>query len=445
MNIDYTRPKLAKYQTDILDAKERFTITEACTKSGKTVSHIVWLFEQALSDREHVNEEEKQDKEGMEYWWVAPVYSQADIAFKRMQMFISDRNIFTANGSKMTITLSNGAIMRFKSADNADNLYGSNCYAAVFDEFTRAKESAWTALRSTLTHTKGKVKFIGNYVGSSNWGHILGEKAKTDSNYKYFKIDAYDAVEAGILDIEEVEQAREDLPSNVFNALYLAQGSLEDDILFTSEMLRNVFNNENLFVNESKRYLTADLALHGSDRFTLNLWYDWKLVKVWAFDKMDGKEVEIKIKEVAKKYNVPIANIAYDADGLGAYLRGYLKAAKPFHNNAKPIKESGKNTVVNYENLKAQCYYKLADKMEDNLVWFADKTYEGDIRKELAVIRKVIKDNGKVGINKKKDQKKLLGHSPDFADGIIPRAIFDIGKRKIKRIRKTYLAGKTDL
>jgi hypothetical protein len=42
---------------------------------------------------------------------------------------------------------------------------------------------------------------------------------------EYFKITAYDAVKEGILQADEVEQAKRDLPSHVFNELYLSRTS----------------------------------------------------------------------------------------------------------------------------------------------------------------------------------------------------------------------------
>ncbi len=203
------------YQTAILNAPERYTVTEASTKTGKTASHIVWLFEQAL-----------QCKKGQSVWWIAPVYAQAEIAFNRMRNQVTDRNFFKVNESKLTLTLPHGAIIKFKSAEKPDNLYGDDVYAAVFDEFPRAREEAWFALRSTLTATQGRCKFIGNVKGKKNWGYKLGVKARSgDDQYAYFKITAYDAVNAGILQLEEVEQARRDLPENVFNELYMADAS----------------------------------------------------------------------------------------------------------------------------------------------------------------------------------------------------------------------------
>lgn len=62
--------------------------------------------------------------------------------------------MYNFNESNLIIKCPNGAEIHFKSADNADNLYGEDVYACVFDEAPRAKEEAWFALRSTLTATE---------------------------------------------------------------------------------------------------------------------------------------------------------------------------------------------------------------------------------------------------------------------------------------------------
>lgn len=215
MKITYTRPFLTDYQKAILNSKARFTITEAGTKTGKTASHIIWLFEQAL-----------QLKAGQNVWWVAPVYQQAKIAFNRMRNQVSVRTFFRANESALTLTLPTGGVIGFKSAERPDNLYGEDVYAAVFDEFTRAREESWFALRSTLTATQAKCKLIGNCKGKKNWGYRLGMRAKNgEEGYEYHKITCWDAVAAGILSLEEVQQAERDLPENVFKELYLAEAS----------------------------------------------------------------------------------------------------------------------------------------------------------------------------------------------------------------------------
>lgn len=213
--IDYTRPPMTPYQVEIMDCEERFACIEASTKAGKTASMIVWLFEEALKIGEN---------QGVD--WIAPVFGQSRIAFERMKSQISERNFFKINEQRLLLTLPHGALIRFKSGDNPDSLYGDDSYAAVLDEASRMKEAAWIAARSTLTKTRGKAKLIGNVKGRKNFFYKLAMRAKAkEPGYFYKKITAYDAVEAGILDRQEIEDAKRDLPEAVFKELYLAEAS----------------------------------------------------------------------------------------------------------------------------------------------------------------------------------------------------------------------------
>lgn len=222
LDIEYTRPQLYPYQTAILDCPARFTVTIASTKVGKTASHIVWLFEEALKCQANQS-----------VWWIAPTFAQAKIAYDRMKVQVSDRNFFKCNETNLIITLITGVKIHFKTAEKPDNLYGDDVYAFVFDEFTRARETAWFALRSTITSTGGKGKFIGNAKSKKNWGYKLAMKAKAgqDKDYQFFKIIAYDAADCGMMTKdgrpfrEEIEAAKRDLPESVFNELYLAEAS----------------------------------------------------------------------------------------------------------------------------------------------------------------------------------------------------------------------------
>lgn len=429
MKLDYKRPPLAAYQTKIIDCKKRFTVCEASTKSGKTVSHIVWLFEKALEDRTGVKAHQRQEKEGMEYWWVAPVSSQAEIAFNRMQRFLSQKGFFKVNKTKLTLQLPNGAMIRFKSADKPDSLYGENVYAAVFDEFTRAKETAWAALRSTLTATKGPCKFIGNYTGASNWGHKLSKKAKkANSEYAYFKINAWDAVREGVLEESEILQAKEDLPYEIFRALYLAEGNIDKAKLFDDEAISDIFTNS--FVTGSKRYITSDIALEGSDMFVTIVWEGWRVIHIEVMPKSSGEQVVNKIKALALQFGVPNSRIAYDNDGVGGFVKGYIRGAVSFVNNSRAL--NGEN----YYNLRSQCYYILAKKANERLVFITDKFYQSKIEEELAAIKSASVDKGgKLRVVGKDVIKLLIDRSPDFADALMMRSLFDLkSKSKSKYV-----------
>jgi phage FluMu gp28-like protein len=217
ISIRYNRPALANYQLDALFNDSRYAIVESSTKAGKTAACLVWIIEQAL-----------QGKSGQDFWWIAPVYGQCRIAFRRLKAGLP-RESYTANESELTLTLINGSRIVCKSAEKPDNLYGEDVYAAVFDEASRAREEAWHALRSTLTATRGKVRIIGNVKGRKNWAYKLARKAESgEPGMSYQKITAYDAIDAGILSEDEIEDARRQLPDNVFRELYLAEPSDEN-------------------------------------------------------------------------------------------------------------------------------------------------------------------------------------------------------------------------
>ena len=309
MLITYQRPSLTSYQTEIIDSKERFTICEASTKSGKTASHVVWLLEQALAGKENQN-----------FWWVSPTYSQAEIAFNRMRNQVN-RDLFRVNHSKMTLTLPHGSVITFKTAQDPDNLYGEDVYAAVFDEASRAKETAWFALRSTLTSTRGKCKIIGNAKGKKNWMYKLGIKARSgEKDYRYFKITAYDAVNAGILDAEEVEQAKRDLPEYVFNELYLADASEDGSNPFGLDYMKKV---KQLFLSpEEPEFFGIDIAKS----------YDWTVIvgldrngRVAYFDRFQKDWAQTK-REILK---LPRKPTYIDSTGVGDSFAEDLSYDRP--------------------------------------------------------------------------------------------------------------------
>ena len=118
----YVRPFLYPAQEQAIFAAERYAVTEATPKSGKTVGCIVWLIEQAVLG-----------SPGANYWWVAPVTAQADMAFDRAKRMLDGQAVKVSRTRKM-LTLPNHTRIWFKSADAPDSLFGEDVHAAVIDE-----------------------------------------------------------------------------------------------------------------------------------------------------------------------------------------------------------------------------------------------------------------------------------------------------------------------
>lgn len=212
-------PRLYPKQHEAIYSPARYTIIEASTKAGKTAGCLVWLLAMAWNGQD-----------GQNFWWVAPVFPQAKIAYRRLKRMLRgsdpEKRVWDSNESELWISLANGVRVWFKGSDKPDSLYGEDVYGAVVDEASRCKEDAWHAVRSTLTATGGPVKIIGNVRGRKNWAFQLAQRAKAGTEgMAYFRLTAYDAVEGGVLTLAEIEDAKRTLPDHVFRELYLAEAS----------------------------------------------------------------------------------------------------------------------------------------------------------------------------------------------------------------------------
>lgn len=420
--MEIIQPTLTSYQKAILFSPARFTICEAGTKIGKTYSHIIWLYGMAHSE---------EDMSGKNFWWVAPVYNQAKIAFTRLRRYLVLTGLYQFNESALYIDCPNGARITFKSAEKPDNLYGEDVYGAVFDEAPRARPEAWYALRSTLSSTGAPCKLIGNFGGISNWVHQLKEKAKTDSEYEYFKVTCWDAVAEGILQEDEVLQAKRDLPEKIFKELYEAEASESDGQLITNHAISNLFKIGLLPGKNVNHYITADIARLGKDKTVILVWEDLKIIEIQVIDVSTVDESVDVIKQLQAVYGVKTNNIIVDEDGVGGGVKDYLKCVG-FVNNSKPIKVSGK--VENFSNIKSQCYYKLAESINSNLIEiYCDAITKRLIIEELEWVRLANNnDVSKISFISKDLIKKGIGRSPDYADAIMMRMHFNLNPNKGK-------------
>ncbi len=214
----------------------------------------------------------------------------------------------------------------------------------------------------------------------------------------------------------------------------LVKGNWEFDdnefALFDYEQILNIFQNDFVFKPNEQKYLTCDIAYEGSDLFVIGYWEGMTLIDVWAIDKIDEVLVSKKIHDIRIEKSVPISNVVYDADGLKRFVRqsaktGHLMNAKEFHNGGKPVKVRGK--LENFKNLKTQCYFYLAESVKNNELFIKCKEYRKQIIEELEQINRLpMTDDGKIALERKKDLKERLGRSPDFADMLMMRMLFEL-------------------
>jgi hypothetical protein len=120
-------------------------------------------------------------------------------------------------------------------------------------------------------------------------------------------------------------------------------------------------------------------------------------------------------------YDVQTRYIAYDSDGVGQFIKQYLRSAKAITNNGKALKNE------NYINLKSQLYYKLGELIRDGKIKMKTNKFKKELDSELLCIKRKVRSTSesKMEINSKADQKKIIGHSPDFADAMMFKMIYE--------------------
>lgn len=314
-----------------MDCTSRYVVVEASTKTGKTVAMLVWLLEQAM-----------RGKQGWNYWWVAPVYPQAKIAYRRLRRWLRRQSVragfelATSNESELTITLANGSVIWFKTGEKPDNLYGEDVHAAVLDEATRMREESWHAIRSTLTATAGPVRIIGNVKGRKNWAFHLARKAEAgEPGMAHFRLTAFDAADglaelkavgripanAKVITRADIEDAQRQLPEHVFAELFLAIPSDDGNNPFGLEHIR-------------RQIAPLSLAPHVACGVDLAKSVDWTVVigldrqgRTSLFDRWQGPWETTETRILAVTAGKPAL---VDSTGVGDPIEERLRKKGPF-------------------------------------------------------------------------------------------------------------------
>ncbi len=118
------------------------------------------------------------------------------------------------------------------------------------------------------------------------------------------------------------------------------------------------------------------------------------------------------IKQFQAEHQVPNSQIVVDEDGVGGGVVDILRC-KGFVNNSSPLENPITRQKENFDNLKSQCYFKLAELMNDNKIFInASGTTKEKIIQELEQVKQKSVDNdGKKGVMPKDNKHSLFNIS----------------------------------
>lgn len=159
------------------------------------------------------------------------------------------------------------------------------------------------------------------------------------------------------------------------------------------------------------------------------------MIRLETYAKSSIDEVVKHINRLRNQYQIPTNNCVADEDGVGGGVVDFAKI-KGFVNNSSPIAAKDSSGILqpdNYRNLKSQCYFRLADRINKGGV-FIDCDLSTDIKEHLIgeleqVKQKNMDKDGKREVMGKDEVKALISRSPDISDVIMMREYFELVKR----------------
>lgn len=195
------------------------------------------------------------------------------------------------------------------------------------------------------------------------------------------------------------------------------------DVLIDYEKILDIFTNSQVSDKRAQKYITADIARMGSDKAVIMVWHGWEVVEIVEFATSKTTEIQMAITTLKHRYGVPNSNIVADEDGVGGGVVDNLDI-KGFVNNSKALNRE------NYKNLKAQCYYKYAERVMAGGVYISaevsTKQREEIIEEHEQIKSYQVDKDGKMRIIPKEEVKKNIGRSPDYSDCMMFREWFEV-------------------
>jgi phage terminase large subunit len=191
------------------------------------------------------------------------------------------------------------------------------------------------------------------------------------------------------------------------------------DSLVDFDAIVNMFSQRGV---EGQKYISCDVARFGADKTVIMYWEGLHLKLIKTILKSGMDDVVREVRKIQQDFQVPLRNIIIDEDGVGGGAKDFLRC-QGFLNGGRPLKKE------NYQNLKTQCYYKLADLINTGQIGISctDVNVKQYIIEECEQIRMkdADKDNA-LQIIPKDLVKDILGRSPDYADALMMRCYYEI-------------------
>lgn len=342
-------------------------------------------------------------------------------------------NQWVYNGQSGVITWSNGSeiilkdLFLYPSDPNFDSLGSLEITGAFIDECNQLVYKAWQVVKSRIRYKLNEFglmpKMLGTCNPAKNWTYKEFYQTNKKGSIKQYR----KFIQALPTDNEHLPksylQSLLELDKNSKQRLYYGNWEYDDDpaTLIDYDAIFDYFNPTHI-TKQGEKYITIDVARKGKDKTVFRVWHGWLCIYRYSIAKSGLKLVVEKAKDLQRQYNVPLSNVVADEDGVGGGVIDFLECSG-FINNSRALNDE------NFNNLKSQCSFKMAQKIMKREV--GELCTDGNVKDITAeemeqVKQKDIDKDGKVSIVSKDVVKELIGRSPDEWDSIMMRYFFEL-------------------
>lgn len=345
------------------------------------------------------------------------------------------KNFWRLNGQYNYIEFSNGSRidlldLKYLPSDPLFERFGSLEYTdGAIEEAGEVHNLAFEVLKTRIGRHKNEEfnkhpSMIISGNPKKNWTYILFYKPYRDGTLEEDKKFVQALYEDNPYTIDTYgKQLRQIKDKQLKERLMYGNWEYDDDpsCLMSYDAICDMFTNK--YIEGGDKYITADIARFGKDKTTIGYWNGYRLEKIINIRKNKITEAAEEIEKLRNDKNVQLSHILVDEDGIGGGVKDIL-GCKGFINNSRALKRQ------NFENLKSQCSFKIAEMINKAKVYIlCDENDRNRIIEECEVIKKDnIDKDGRLSIIKKDRIKELIGRSPDYWDMIMMRAYFELRK-----------------
>lgn len=204
---------------------------------------------------------------------ICPSHSQARNLYRRLIKKLPNQLVLSTTNSDADrkIELINGTIIHFFSSKYPDNIRGYSFDFLVLDEFSYINEDAWNSAINPTIAAKRHAKVI---AASTPCGYNLFHtwcSNGLDSNNKRYNHYFFHYTDNPFYDIEEVEEKKKELPTEIFNQEYEAKFIKGSSTVFGNFDAYQILKSYPLYDPTLKYYFGIDWSGTGSDDTVLTI------------------------------------------------------------------------------------------------------------------------------------------------------------------------------